>query len=521
MDRQMAAKLIEENLNTIFAWSLSKVYDKSQAEDLAQDVICEVLKSVHRLEKDEAFFGFMWRIAENTLCAKLRKKQNETVELDENFRGVYWITPEDEVIKSEEIKLLRRELSLLSKNYREVTVRYYIYGKSCSEIASEMNISVEMVKYYLFKTRKIMKEGIGMTREYGEKSYNPQMFRVDFWGGNSYPYFELFKRKLPGNIVLSAYYKPVTITELSMELGVSAVYLEDEIAILEKHELVKKIGDKYQTNIIIFTDDYQKRVLERFKPIYEATAESINEQLDKLMPELKKYDIGVADDNSIKWAYTNFILYHAWMKADKFGNEKYGTYPQLSNGSHGFVYGFDNDYENHHFNGIYGHLENKDKNAWVTVLNYMAIEKCQHWKPYNWERSFTAMVDAVAGKNADEASEDNEEIIRFIEEGFILVNNGKLIPNFPVITTDSYETTKEKMENIINEAYEYILKICDVAEEVLSDYVPGYLKDKCGRMAQIQHQMDGMAYVVETMVEKGQLIVPKEKANIGIFGVIE
>jgi hypothetical protein len=39
-----------------------------------------------------------------------------------------------------------------------------------------------MVKYYLFKTRKILKEGIGMTREYGEKSYNPGTFRMGFLG---------------------------------------------------------------------------------------------------------------------------------------------------------------------------------------------------------------------------------------------------------------------------------------------------------------------------------------------------
>lgn len=124
MDRKTVEKLIKENLHTVFAWSISKLYDKNDAEDLAQDIICDVLKSAHRLENDEAFFGFMWKIAENTLCARL----------------------------------LRRELSLLSSQYREATVRYYIYGKSCSEISDELNISIEMVKYYLFKTRKILEE---------------------------------------------------------------------------------------------------------------------------------------------------------------------------------------------------------------------------------------------------------------------------------------------------------------------------------------------------------------------------
>ncbi len=72
MDIKTASKLIEENLHTIFAWSLSKLYDKTEAEDLSQDIICAVLKSVHRLEKDEAFYGFMWRIAEEILKGQMR-----------------------------------------------------------------------------------------------------------------------------------------------------------------------------------------------------------------------------------------------------------------------------------------------------------------------------------------------------------------------------------------------------------------------------------------------------------------
>ena len=88
-----------------------------------------------------------------------------------------------------------------------------------------------------------------MERKYGEKSYNPSKFGINFWGngGNSY-IWETFERKLPGNIVLAAYEKPLTIEELSLELGVSAVYLEDELEILLKYNFITKSGNKYQTN---------------------------------------------------------------------------------------------------------------------------------------------------------------------------------------------------------------------------------------------------------------------------------
>ena len=130
MEQQKCAQLISESLKNLYAFSLSKLYDKSEAEDLTNDIICEVLKSASRLRDDDAFYGFMWRIAENTFKKHIKKSKAQLVSFDEEFVGAYWITPEDELISSEETNMLRRELSLLSKQYREVTVAYYFNGKS-------------------------------------------------------------------------------------------------------------------------------------------------------------------------------------------------------------------------------------------------------------------------------------------------------------------------------------------------------------------------------------------------------
>lgn len=86
---------------------------------------------------------------------RIRKSNFKTIEFDESFVGTYWVTPEDKYLQSEELNLLRRELSLLSKQNRETTIAYYITGRSCSEISADLGINTEMVKYNLFKTRKI------------------------------------------------------------------------------------------------------------------------------------------------------------------------------------------------------------------------------------------------------------------------------------------------------------------------------------------------------------------------------
>lgn len=327
MEQEKVAKLLSDNLKNIFAFSLSRLYDRSEAEDLTNDIICEVLKCARRLRNDDAFYGFMWRIAENTFKKRIRKNNFQTIEFDESFIGTYWVTPEEEYLKTEELHLLRRELSLLSKQYRETTVAYYITGRSCSEISTDFGISTEMVKYYLFKTRKILKEGIGMSRAFGEKSYHPSTFRMDYWGGGDNScYWQLFKRKLPGNILLSAYYTPVTIQELSMELGVAVVYLEEEIELLMEHDIIRKIGDKYQTNIIIFTDDYEKELAAKIKPVYEKAAEQLSEKLSALLPTLETLDFKGNDynRNRLNWTFANLIMVFALNLSDGIGRKRFG-----------------------------------------------------------------------------------------------------------------------------------------------------------------------------------------------------
>ena len=520
MEREKAAQLLSDNLKNIFAFSLSRLYDRSKAEDLTNDIVCEVLKSAHRLKNDDAFYGFMWRIAENTFRKRIRKNNFQTTAFDEDFVGTYWVTPEDEYLKAEELHLLRRELSLLSKQYRETTVAYYIAGRSCSEISADFGISMEMVKYFLFKARKILKEGIGMIREFGEKSYHPGTFRMDYWGsGDNSCYWQLFLRKLPGNILLSAYDTPVTMQELSVELGVAVVYLEDEIALLMKHDIIRKIGDKYQTNIVIFTDDYEKELAEKIKPVCQKAAEQFNEKLSEVLPTLKALDFKGNDysQNRLKWTFANLAMVFALNLSDGIGRERFGDYPLLSNGSYGFVFGYDNDYQNHHFHGLYGHCENSDHTAYFSAENYRFLGESQFWKPVNWNESVEAMCDAILEKSADP---DSDMLIKQIRDGFIASRDGKLSAEFPVFSSDMLDgTIWPILKPLAEEVCECMIQVCDLAAQTLRDFIPKALVEQGEQLASIHHQMDVMALIMETMVERNWLAMPKGNEKLCVFGV--
>ena len=314
MENKRASQLISDNLNNIYGYAFARLYDKDDVDDLTQQIVYEVLRSADKIRDDEAFWAFLWKIAENTFRKFLKQKErlSSLLPLPDGDAEVDipWPSPEEELAelesKNNELSRLRRELSLLSKTNREICLAYYFQNKSCKEIAAEQNLSLEMVKYHLFKTRQLLKEGIGMERTYGEKSYNPAKFEfvTIFSGQFNREYRNLFNRKLPGNILHSAYYTPMTIRELSLELGVSSVYLEDEVALLEKYKLISALpGSKYQTNLVIFTYDYTLEFYSKTKELCVSKIGKIIRDTKSVLPELRKIGFrgNTLDENHLLW----------------------------------------------------------------------------------------------------------------------------------------------------------------------------------------------------------------------------
>ena len=73
MTEMQAAAWISENLTAIYGYAFARLYDKNKVDELVSEIICAVLSSVRRLRKDAAFYGFVWRTAENTFRKFIRR----------------------------------------------------------------------------------------------------------------------------------------------------------------------------------------------------------------------------------------------------------------------------------------------------------------------------------------------------------------------------------------------------------------------------------------------------------------
>lgn len=522
MNKGRASKLISGNLTAIYGYAYGRLYEKDKVEDLASEIVCEILASAEHLEKEEAFWGFAWRIAENTFRKFIRREElrgrTETHPVGE-YPGNYIAPPEEEYVEKEEqdaeIYLLRRELSLLSKTHREVCVAYYVDNKSCTVIAAEQGISVEMVKYHLFKTRKLLKEGIGMTRKLGEKSYNPGTFRLDFWG-NRNPYGELFRRKLPGAIMLAAYYTPISPEELSMELGVSAPYLEEELEILEAAGVLAKVGSRYQTNLVIITDAYEKEFVKNTAPVYGSVAAEVYEKAVALLPEFRALEFAGReyDDNRLLFALLNIAMVNAFCMAGE--KSPFGKMPKLALGGNGWIFGCDNDYVNYHFKGITMETWNKAGTAWFSAENYTVIGSCQQYSHNNFMERAEAMCAAVLNEEADR---ENATLTELIEQGFVTCKDGVLFANFPVFTAEVYGKVQELIAPIAEMVCDCMLAVSDKAEKLLTEHAPAAVKSQCGDVAKIHHRLDVAAFLLEKLIGEKKLAVPEGQVPLAVWGV--
>lgn len=403
MKQMRATVFVEENLKTIFAYALSRVSNKEDAEDLTNDIVLAILQSADKINNPEAFYGYVWGIAANTYRKFMRRKSRFSfAEIEDNTSDRFDFT--EELSAREDVLKLHREIALLSKEYRECTIAYYYDELSCAEVSKKLNISLEMVKYYLFKTRKILKEGISMEREFGEKSFKPAPFEfvTIFSGDFNREYRNLFARKLPGQILMSAYYTPMSTRELAIELGVASVYLEDEIAMLEKYNLILKTPTgKYQTNLVIFTEDFTNEFHKKTEKFaVPAIAEIVSSVKGKL-GEIRQLNVICAElsDNRLLWGLLWPII--------RQGVVEMGTaYPALQErdmlyeGATGTNYGTSDDVSDSEFgcNAFAGYA-GIDENYYACAADFNVLpEKNRYFETVDHAALQEKIYQTVSGK---------------------------------------------------------------------------------------------------------------------------
>ena len=275
----------------ILNWAIKKTGNRADGEDLAQEVLCQILSFVKDKTEIEKLDNLIWKIAHYTWCNRLRglKKVNNVTSLD-SPAGLYVIEERDyiteftenESLKSE-LANMRRRISELSKVQREIIIAYYLENLSVSDISVRFGMTKSAVKWHLFDGRNKVKEKLERCRmnnnfnilkpgklylgSHGDRGPDPDIKRVN-------------DNLIRQNICLLCYGdNGKTIDELTEITGIPKPYLEYDLDWLVDREFLLLEGKKHKTNFGIrnrqhfyhvkdiyvkYKEEYYRKVIDYF-----------------------------------------------------------------------------------------------------------------------------------------------------------------------------------------------------------------------------------------------------------------
>ena len=231
----------------------SKCNSQNDAEDLVGDTMLAAFAYLHKGGTIE--YPKTWLT--NTLYHKhndnLRKKYRApiTVCLDE---GVDIAEAEDEeYFTSEEASKVRKELNYIGFITREVLIRFYFGNQNVSDIAEGLGIPEGTVKSRLSAGRTQMKKGLE-TMEIRENHLPGELY-LSIGGSEGLknePMSLVESDLIAQNLLILAYEKPVTVSELSKAIGIPATYIEPIVKKLVDGELMVQMNSgKVYSDFII------------------------------------------------------------------------------------------------------------------------------------------------------------------------------------------------------------------------------------------------------------------------------
>jgi RNA polymerase sigma factor, sigma-70 family len=485
---------IADASKSILNYCLSRTSNSHDAEDLAQDIICELIKSVGNLRDEQAFYGFMWGIAGNVYKQWYRKKINrpDTDEFDSNM------DIEDIVEDDSDLYLLRRELSLLSEKYRKATILYYTRSKSCGEIAAALNISESMVKYLLFKSRQILKEGITMNRNYGEQSYNPRKLVIYYHGQGPNKFTKLIDESLiRQNISWACYNDSLADNEIALQIGVALPYIEKDLDLLLESGLLIKNGTKYTTNTILFSDEYMNELSNKISDKQREYADAVNKFVTDIKPDVMALEIDYEmSENTYKWQIATKLFSEIYSEIMN-SYDLYKNMPTTGYGEKAYVFGLER------YTVSMGTCTLENEYGYVTFNDWHQYMKSDHRHFYGKWKKRDLLLD-IAINNKSEFNEYEEEMVaEMVKEGYIV--NGKSI--FPVYTQSQYDKLINIFAPFIEEIKPLVNEIVEIAYGVLKNHAPSHLKNQIREAAYMTSHTYIYPQIIDVMINNNQLSI--------------
>lgn len=495
-------KLISDKalLDKIYQFSYRRCNTSYEAEDLCSDIILTVISAVHKQEQIENFYAFVWTVARRVYAdycenrTKLRQVYSEDAlnfELSEKENGIDRLI--EKTSDRETLKRIFAEIAFLAKAYREVMVLYYLDEMKVKDIAKKLGINETTVKQRLFFARNTVRKEV---ETMNERNLSLKPVSLAFIGtGNPSGNDPRTKaeRILSQNLVYACKDKAKSAKELSDELCVPMPYIEDEVDIQLKGEngsygLLRKIGDKYITNVIIVENSEFNEAGKIYTKHLDELCEKLKNHLQSHREEFLNFSYlsRQTDLRFILWTLISESVWHLKERVDEILETEYFKevkQPQRKFTTVGVAipygasysarfYGCDGN-ETHDFCGY----------SYVFIRNIYGKRIDRHYycgQTITNDEKLRLTLKAIGGMDINTLDETQREIAaKAIECGFLRKNGEILEPrivaieqkdweNFRNLLCEYYDSIEDIAKEIAEEMYAYMLS--HIQKHLLNEY---------------------------------------------------
>jgi RNA polymerase sigma-70 factor (ECF subfamily) len=158
MEKDDIKNLVETYSDMVMKIAYQNCFNKSDSEDIVQEVFIKLIKNIDSLEKNREYIkAWLIRVTINTSKDYNKNSWYKKVEaINENEADYYFETEDLGVLK---------ELSKLKPIYRNIIYLYYYEGYKINEISKILTLKENTVSSNLTRARKKLK---GILEEGGE-----------------------------------------------------------------------------------------------------------------------------------------------------------------------------------------------------------------------------------------------------------------------------------------------------------------------------------------------------------------
>jgi RNA polymerase sigma-70 factor (ECF subfamily) len=159
-DSEAFAELVRRYADRIFNLAYRMIGNRSEAEDLAQEVFLRTYRGLAGFRSGNAFGAWIYRIAVN-VCLTYRSRAAERVSepLSEQSPVVDATASVAELAERRDVQqAVQQAILSLPPMYRAAVILYHIEGRPYNEIADLLDLPVNTVRTHLHRGRALLRE---------------------------------------------------------------------------------------------------------------------------------------------------------------------------------------------------------------------------------------------------------------------------------------------------------------------------------------------------------------------------